>query len=123
MAGIIIGSLVTIIVLGMTLCVAIYACVLKKYYHKNKSIISEGDETSPDASFYSSRKLSSSSSVNVIPMWISTWDAFRMSGYNPTFQPQRGSLEKVKEVPKWIRMVDGFETSGHLQTFGEDVKH
>ena len=34
------------------------------------------------------------------------WDALRMSGYNPTFQPQN---EKMKEVRKWIRMVDDFE--------------
>jgi hypothetical protein len=39
------------------------------------------------------------------------WDALRMSGYSPTFQPQN---EKMKEVSKWIRMVDDFEKSGHL---------
>jgi hypothetical protein len=43
---------------------------------------------------------------DVTPRWISMWDALRMSGYNPTFQPQN---EKIKEVPKWIRMVDDFE--------------
>lgn len=107
------GSLVTMTVLGMTLGVAIYACVLKKYYYKNKSIVSESYETSLDASIYSSRKLSSNSYLNVTPRWISTWDAFSMSGYNPTFQPQNGSLERVKQVPKWIRMVDDFEKSGH----------
>jgi hypothetical protein len=104
--GIVIGSLVTMTVLGVTLGVTIYACVVKIYYHKNKSIISESYDTNPDASFYSSRNLSSNSSVNVTPRWISMWDALRMSDYNPTFQPQNG---KVKEVPKWIRMVDDFE--------------
>ena len=116
MVGIVIGSLVTMTVLGMTQGVAIYACALKKYYHKSKSIINEGYAASHDASFYSSRKLSSNSSVNMTPRWISTWEAFRLSGYNPTFQPQNGSLEKVKEVPKWIRMVDDFDKSRHLQT-------
>lgn len=117
MVGIVIGSLVTTTVLSITLGVAIYACVLKKYYYKNKSIISEGYEASSDASFYSSRRVSSNSSVHVTPRWVSTWDAFRLSGYNPTFQPQNGRLEKVKEVLKWIRMVDDFDKSKHLQTF------
>ena len=116
MVGIVIGSLVTMTVLGMTLGVAIYACVLKKYYNKNKSIISEGYDTSTDASFYSSRKLSSNLSVYVTPGWISMWDAFRLFGYNPTFQPRNRNLERVSEVPKWIRMVDDFDKSRHLQT-------
>jgi len=77
--GIVIGSLVTMTVLCVTLGVAIYACVLKKYYHKNKSIISESYDTSPDPSTYSSGNFSSNSSVNVTPRWISMWDAFRMS--------------------------------------------
>ena len=111
MVGIVIGSLVAMTIFGVTLGVAIYACVLKKYYHKNKSIISESYDTSPYASFYSSGNLSSNSSVNVTPRWISMWDALRMSGYSPTFQPQN---EKMKEVSKWIRMVDDFEKSGHL---------
>ena len=44
------------------------------------------------------------------------WDAFRLSGYNPTFQPRNRNLERVSEVPKWIRMVDDFDKSRHLQT-------
>jgi hypothetical protein len=55
--GIVIGSLVTMTVLGVTLGVTIYACVVKIYYHKNKSIISESYDTNPDASFHSSRNL------------------------------------------------------------------
>jgi hypothetical protein len=35
------ASLVTMTVLGVTLGVIIYACVVKIYYHKNKSIIGE----------------------------------------------------------------------------------